>query len=111
MATVDPAIISECGIALPSLECRYRPRKERRIEADVREKLYGKRHAKMEECLNFGAKALPALAIGDTVVVQNQSDPLSNLASGPRLAPLCRFCPTNLHGHDPRLQSSHTEEP
>ena len=61
---------------LPSLECRYRPRKEWRIEADLREKLYAKRHAKMEERLNFGAKALPALAIGDTVVVQDQSDPL-----------------------------------
>ena len=61
---------------LPSLESIYRPRKEWRIEADLREKLYAKRHAKMEERLNFGAKALPALAIGDTVVVQDQSDPL-----------------------------------
>ena len=60
---------------LPSLECRYRPRKEWKIEADLREKLYAKRHAKMEERHNFGAKALPALAIGDTVVVQDQSDP------------------------------------
>ena len=45
------------------------------MEADAREKAFAKRHAKMEERLNYGAKPLPPLAIGDVVTVQDQSDP------------------------------------
>lgn len=40
------------------------------------EKAFAKRHSKMEETLNFGAKPLPLLSMGDTVVVQGQTNPL-----------------------------------
>ena len=51
-------------------------RLEWRLEADLREKALVKRHAKMEERLSFGAKPLPPLSLGDTVTVQDQSNPL-----------------------------------
>ena len=45
------------------------------MEADIREKAFAKRHCQMEERLNVGAKPLPPLSVGDTVTVQDQSDP------------------------------------
>lgn len=46
------------------------------MEADLREQAFAKRHAKMEERLASGSKPLPTLSVGDTVVVQDQSNPL-----------------------------------
>lgn len=60
---------------LPALMTKYQPRKEWRLEADLREKAHAQRHAKMEERLSAGARELPPLKVGDTVVVQDQSSP------------------------------------
>ena len=57
---------------LPALVSRYEPRKEWRLEADLREKAMAKRHGKMEELLKHGAKSLPPLSCGDCVAVQDQ---------------------------------------
>ena len=78
MTGLSPAMIlfgRELRDHLPSVLSRYQPRQEWRMEADAREKAFAKRHAKMEERLNYGAKPLPPLAIGDVVTVQDQSDP------------------------------------
>ena len=61
---------------IPAVLGKYKPRSEWRLEADLREQAYAKRHAQMEDRLNFGAKTLPPLKIGDTVTVQDQSNPL-----------------------------------
>ena len=61
---------------LPAVLTRYQPRLEWRLEADLREQAFAKRHAKMEEKLLIGSKSLPPLSIGDTVTVQDQSNPL-----------------------------------
>ena len=45
------------------------------IFIDFFEKAFAKRHAKMEDRLNHGSKALPPLALGDSVTVQDQKDP------------------------------------
>ena len=58
---------------LPALVSKYQPRKEWRIEADLRAKALAKRHGKMETWLTHGARTLPPLDIGDTVAVQDQS--------------------------------------
>jgi hypothetical protein len=58
---------------LPAQTTRYEPRKEWRLEADMREKAFAKRHLRMCERLSIGAKQLPPLACGDTVVVQDQT--------------------------------------
>ena len=60
---------------LPALMSKYQPRKEWRLEADLREQAHAKRHAKMEERLSAGTRELPPLTVGDTVVVQDQSSP------------------------------------
>ena len=59
---------------LPSYRVRYQPRQEWRLEADMREKAYAKRHLKSSEQLTAGSKHLPPLSCGDTVAVQDQSD-------------------------------------
>ena len=61
---------------LPAVHSKYQPRREWRMEADLREQAFAKRHAKMEERLTIGSKPLPPLSVGDTVVVQDQSNPL-----------------------------------
>ena len=61
---------------LPAVHSKYQPRREWRMEADLREQAFAKRHAKMEERLAIGSKPLPTLCVGDTVVVQDQSNPL-----------------------------------
>ena len=61
---------------LPAVHSKYQPRREWRMEADLREQAFAKRHAKMEERLASGSKPLPTLSVGDTVVVQDQSNPL-----------------------------------
>jgi len=61
---------------LPAVLNKYQPRREWRLEADLREKSHAKRHAKMEERLSFGTKPLPPLCLVDTVTVQGQSNPL-----------------------------------
>ena len=76
---LSPAMIlfgRELRDHLPAVCNKYQPRQEWRLEADLREKAHAKRHAKMEERLSFGAKPLPPLSVGDTVTVQDQSNPL-----------------------------------
>ena len=76
---LSPAMIlfgRELRDHLPAVLTKYQPRLEWRLEADLREKAHAKRHAKMEERLSFGAKPLPPLSLGDTVTVQDQSNPL-----------------------------------
>ena len=79
MTGLSPAMIlfgRELRDHLPAVLSKYRPRKEWRIETEHREKAFAKRHSRMEERLQFGAKPLQPLSIGDTVVVQDQSNPL-----------------------------------
>jgi hypothetical protein len=57
---------------LPSQVSKYQPRKEWRLEADLREKAHAKRHARMADRLTFGSRPLAPLQTGDTVAVQNQ---------------------------------------
>ena len=56
---------------LPALVSRYQPRQEWRLEADLRERALAKRHGRMEERLKHGARVLPPLSCGDTVVLQD----------------------------------------
>ena len=56
---------------LPALVSRYQPRQEWRLEADLRERALAKRHGRMEQRLKHGARALPPLSCGDTVVLQD----------------------------------------
>ena len=75
---LSPAMIlfgREVRDHLPAVLSRYQPRREWRLEADLREQAFAKRHCKMEERLSVGAKPLPPLALGDIVTVQDQSDP------------------------------------
>jgi hypothetical protein len=58
---------------LPALVSRYQPRREWRLEADLREQMMARRHSKMEKWLQHGARALPPLDCGDTVMVQDQT--------------------------------------
>ena len=58
---LSPAMIifgRELRDHLPSVLSRYQPRKEWRMEADLREQAFAKRHCKMEERLNIGTKPL-----------------------------------------------------
>lgn len=57
---------------LPALVSRYQPRQEWRLEADLRERAMAKRHGRMEDVLQHGAKTLPPLSNGDFVAVQDQ---------------------------------------
>jgi hypothetical protein len=57
---------------LPAITGRYQPRQEWRLEADLRARAMAKRHGKMEERLQQGARGLPPLAVSDTVTVQDQ---------------------------------------
>jgi hypothetical protein len=59
---------------LPALVARYQPRQEWRLEADLRQQAMATRHGKMERWLQHGAKALPPLACGDIVAVQDQDN-------------------------------------
>ena len=52
---------------------KYQPRKEWRLEADLREQAHAKRFSKMEERLLVGSKKLDPLVCGVTVVIQNQA--------------------------------------
>ena len=75
---LSPAMIlfgREVRDHLPAVLSKYQPRREWRLEADLREQAFAKRHCKMEERLTFGAKPLPPLALGDMVTVQDQTDP------------------------------------
>ena len=58
---------------LPSEVAKYQPRKEWRLEADLREQAYAKRHSRMAERLTYGSRKLAPLVCGDTVVVQDQT--------------------------------------
>ena len=60
---------------LPNLSGKYQPRAEWRLEADVREKAFAKRHARIAEQLTTGSKLLPPLQCGDHVAIQDQSQP------------------------------------
>ena len=76
LTQLSPAMIiygRELKGFLPALMTKYQPRKEWRLEADLREQAHAQRHAKMEERLSAGTRELPPLKVGDTVVVQDQS--------------------------------------
>ena len=60
---------------LPSPDKKFQPRQEWRLEADLREQAHAKRHARMEERLTSHARPLPPLQHGDTVAIQDLSDP------------------------------------
>ena len=60
---------------LPAQVIKYKPRAEWRLEADMREKTFAKRHLRTAERLSLGAKQLPTLVIGDIVAVQDMTDP------------------------------------
>ena len=78
MTGLSPAMIlfgREIRDHLPAKLDRYQPRREWRMEADIREEAFAKRHAKMEDRLTHGSRPLLPLAIGDTVTVQDQKDP------------------------------------
>ena len=60
---------------LPSPDKRFQPRQEWRLEADLREQAHAQRHARMEERLTAHARPLPPLQHGDTVAIQDLSDP------------------------------------
>ena len=60
MTSLSPAMIlfgRELRDHLPAVLTKYQPRREWRIEADIREKAFAKRHARMEERLSFGSKS------------------------------------------------------
>jgi hypothetical protein len=59
---------------LPAQMAKYQPRKEWRLEADLREQAHAKRHGKMADRLASGSRKLAPLQVGDTVVVQDQSN-------------------------------------
>ena len=76
LTQLSPAMIifgRELKGFLPAIMSKYQPRKEWRLEADLREQAHAQRHAKMEERLTLGTRVLPPLKVGDTVVVQDQS--------------------------------------
>ena len=58
---------------LPSQVAKYQPRKEWRLEADLREQAHAKRHGRMADRLTFGSRKLAPLQCSDTVVVQDQT--------------------------------------
>ena len=60
---------------LPLQPEKFQPRAEWRMEADQREKTYMKRHILKHEQLSTTAKNLPGFDIGDTVAIQDKSDP------------------------------------
>lgn len=72
---LSPAMIlygRELRNHLPSLDARYKPRPEWHLAAGDRERCFAQCFARMEESLSVGAKTLPSLSLGDTVVVQDQ---------------------------------------
>ena len=76
MTGLSPAMIlfgRQLRDHIPAVLSKYQPRVEWRLEADLREQAFAKRHAKMEEKLLTGSKSLPPLSIGDRVTVQDQS--------------------------------------
>ena len=78
MTGLSPAMIlfgREIRDHLPAKLERYQPRREWRMEADIREQAFAKRHARMEDRLLQGSRPLLPLALGDTVTVQDQKDP------------------------------------
>ena len=60
---------------LPTQNGKFQPRQEWRLEADLREQAHAKRHAKMEERLSAHSRPLPPLQVGDSVAIQDLSDP------------------------------------
>ena len=60
---------------LPTQNGKFQPRQEWRLEADLREQAHAKRHAKMEERLSAHSWPLPPLQVGDSVAIQDLSDP------------------------------------
>ena len=58
---------------LPLQEHKFQPRVEWRLEADLREKAYAKRHLLKQEQLSQGARPLPPLAAGDCVAIQDEA--------------------------------------
>ena len=57
---------------MPGQYSKYQPRREWRLEADLRAKAMAKRHGRMEDRLLIGSRALPPLSVGDTVFIQDQ---------------------------------------
>ena len=60
---------------LPFKPEKFQPRAEWRMEADQREKTYMKRHLLKHEQLSSTSKPLGPLEIGDSVALQDKSDP------------------------------------
>ena len=60
---------------LPLQPEKFQPRAEWRMEADQREKTFSRRHLLKHEQLSATAKHLPALQVGDSVAIQDKSDP------------------------------------
>ena len=58
---------------LPLQENKFQPRAEWRLEADLREKAYAKRHLLKKEQLLKGSRPLPPLAAGDCVAIQDEA--------------------------------------
>ena len=58
---------------MPLQPQKFQPRAEWRLEADLREKAYAKRHLLKHEQLSAGSKSLPPLTTGDDVAVQDES--------------------------------------
>ena len=58
---------------MPLQPQKFQPRAEWRLEADLREKAFAKRHLLKHEQLSAGSKSLPPLSVGDNVAVQDES--------------------------------------
>ena len=76
MTGLSPAMVvfgRELRGFLPSPTAKYEPRKEWRLEANLRAQAFAKRHSKMEDRLTYGSQKLPPLQCHDTVAVQDQT--------------------------------------
>ena len=58
---------------LPLQENKFQPRAEWRLEADLREKAYAKRHLLKKEQLLKGSRPLPPLTAGHCVAIQDEA--------------------------------------
>ena len=76
MTGLSPAMVvfgRELRGFLPTQTTKYQPRKEWRLEADLRSQAFAKRHSRMEDRLTYGSQKLAPLSCGDTVAVQDQT--------------------------------------
>ena len=78
LTSLSPAMVifgRELKGYLPALNWKFQPRQEWRLEADLCEQVHMKQHVRMKEHLAAHAWPLPLLQHGDTISIQDLSDP------------------------------------